>query len=303
MNKMEEILHGAKKIGPKAVAVAVAEDTEVMHAVENARSEGIVTGILFGNKEKILSVLKEIDADPANYEIADAQSNEEACKMAVAAVKAQKATTVMKGKVDTSVILKAIINKEHGLGGGGLISHVGVLKVDKFDKFFLLSDSAVNIMPTFDDLVKIVENAVAVAHALDIENPKVAMICPVEKVNPKIESTVNAAKLVEMNQAGTVTGCIIGGPFALDNAVSMEAAKSKGIDHPVAGQADIFIVPNLEVGNVLIKSMEYFANTEKAGILMGAGVPLILTSRASTSISKLNSIALAVLVAEKMAIR
>jgi phosphate butyryltransferase len=300
MNKMEEILQGAKKIGPKAVAVAVAEDSEVMRAVEDARAEGIVTGILFGNKEKILRVLKEINADPANYEIADAQSNEEACKMAVAAVKEKKATTVMKGKVDTSVILKAIINKEHGLGSGGLISHVGVLKVDKFDKFFLLSDSAVNIMPTFDDLVKIVENAVAVAHALDIENPKVAMICPVEKVNPKIESTINAAKLVEMNLAGTVTGCIIGGPFALDNAVSMEAAKSKGIDHPVAGQADIFIVPNLEVGNVLIKSMEYFANTEKAGILMGAGVPLILTSRASTSISKLNSIALAVLVANKM---
>ena len=303
MNKMEEILQGAKKIGPKAVAVAVAEDSEVMHAVEDARAEGIVTGILFGNKEKILRVLKEIEADPANYEIVDAPSNEEACKMAVAAVKEKKATTVMKGKVDTSVILKAIINKEHGLGSGGLISHVGVLKVDKFDRFFLLSDSAVNILPTFEDLVKIVENAVAVAHALDIDNPKVAMICPVEKVNPKIESTINAAKLVEMNLAGTVKGCIIGGPFALDNAVSMEAAKGKGIDHPVAGQADIFIVPNLEVGNVLIKSMEYFANTEKAGILMGAGVPIILTSRASTSISKLNSIALAVLVAEKMPVK
>lgn len=299
MKRMEEILQGAKKVGPKTVAVAVAEDPHVLHAVEDARTEGIISGILIGNKSKILGILKDIGVDPGNYEIIDAADNDEACRGAVALVKQNKASTLMKGKVDTSVILRAIINKETGLGGGGLISHVGVLKVDKYDKLFLLSDSAVNIFPDFDSLVKIVENSVTLAHALDIENPKVAMICPVEKVNPKIESTVNAAKMAELNEQGVITGCVIGGPFALDNAVSLEAAQGKGIVHPVAGEADILIVPNLEVGNVLIKSMEYFAHTEKAGILMGAGVPIILTSRASTSISKLNSIALAVLAASK----
>jgi phosphate butyryltransferase len=157
-----------------------------------------------------------------------------------------------------------------------------------------------NISPTLENKVDIIKNAVKVAHALEIENPKVAVICPVEKVNEKIISTVHAAELAKMNKEGKITGCIVGGPLALDNAVSEEAAHHKGITHPVAGQADILITPNLEVGNVLNKAMEYFAYTEKAGIIMGAAVPIVLTSRASSSLSKLNSIALAVLIAGKI---
>jgi len=206
----------------------------------------------------------------------------------------------MKGFVDTSIILKAVLKKETGLFVDGLLSHVGVLKVDRYDKFFIISDSAMNISPTLENKADIIKNAVKVAHALEIEIPKVAMICPVEKVNDKIISTVHAAELVKMNEEGKITGCIVGGPFALDNAVSEEAARHKGINHPVAGQADVLITPNLEVGNVLNKAMEYFAYTEKAGIIMGAGAPIVLTSRASSSTSKLNSIALAVLVAGKI---
>lgn len=293
----ETIIKYAKEAGPKTIAVAAAEDDDVIKAVEYARVEGIINAVLVGDKEKIQAILKRNNIACEKYEIIDEKDKKEACKKAVELVKTGQALTIMKGFVDTSIILKAVLNKETGLPVEGLLSHVGVLKVDKFDRFFVISDSAMNISPTLEDKVCIINNAVKVAHALGNENPKVALICPVEKVNEKIISTVHAAELVKMNEAGEIKGCIVGGPFALDNAVSLEAAKHKGINHPVAGQADILITPNLEVGNVLNKSMEYFANTQKAGIIMGAGAPIVLTSRASSSISKLNSIALAVLVA------
>lgn len=296
----ETILEYAKKIGPKTLAVAAAEDDDVLMAVEYARLEGIIDPILIGDKEKIEGILNENCIDTGKYIIIDERDKKEACDKAVYMVKKGLASTIMKGFVDTSIILKAVLNKETGLDVEGLLSHVGVLKVDRYDRFFIISDSAMNISPTLEDKAEIIKNAVKVAHALENENPKVAIICPVEKVNDKIISTVHAAELVKMNEEGKITGCIVGGPFALDNAVSEEAAKHKGISHPVAGQADVLITPNLEVGNVLNKAMEYFAYTEKAGIIMGAGAPIVLTSRASSSISKLNSIALAVLVADKI---
>ena len=236
---------------------------------------------------------------PRNYKIIDKSNKEKACAQAVNLVKEGKSSTLMKGLVDTSVLLKEVINKETGLKIGGLITHVSVLKVDKFEKLFIISDSAVCVSPTIQDKVSIISNAVSVAKALEIEEPKVAIICPVEKVNEKIKSTVHAAELVKLNEQKEITGCVVGGPFALDNAVSKEAAKHKGIDNPVAGKADILIAHNLEVGNVLNKAIEYFRHTEKAGVIMGAGAPIILTSRASSSESKLNSIALAALIAHK----
>lgn len=295
----QTILSCAKAAGPKTLAVAAAEDADVLCAVEHARQEGIILPILVGDKAKIESLIQESNICHKGYEIIDIGDNGEACVKAVELVKTGQALTLMKGFVDTSVILKAILKKDAGLKPKGLLSHVGVLKTDKYDRFFIISDSAINISPSLEDKACIIENAVEVAHALGNMEPKVALICPVEKVNEKIISTLHAAELVKMNESGRIKGCIVGGPFALDNAVSMEAAKHKGVTHPVAGQADILITPNLEVGNVLNKAMEYFANTEKAGIIMGAGAPIVLTSRASSSASKLNSIALAVLVAEK----
>lgn len=293
------IIKYAKQAGPKTIAVAAAEDDDVLKAVEYARQEGIINAILIGDKEKIQLILKGNNIACEEYEIIDKKDKKEACNKAVELVKTGCALTIMKGFVDTSIILKAVLNKETGLHVEGLLSHVGVLKVDKYDRFFVISDSAMNISPTIEDKIYIINNAVKVAHALENKNPKVALICPVEKVNKKIISTVHAAELVKMNEAGKIKGCIVGGPFALDNAVSLQAAKHKGINHPVAGQADVLITPNLEVGNVLNKAMEYFGNTEKAGIIMGARVPIVLTSRASSSLSKLNSIALAVLISNK----
>ena len=299
INDFKQLLNIVKQFTPIIVAVAVAGDLDVLTAIEDARLLGIVNAILIGDKNKIGNILNKNSINSENYEIIDESNNEKACTKAVNLVKEGKAATIMKGFVDTSVILKEVINKETGLRVSGLITHVGVLKVDKFDKLFIISDSAVCVSPTVQDKVSIINNAVLVAKALQIEEPKVAIICPVEKVNKKIESTVHAAKLVKLYEQREITGCVVGGPFALDNAVSEEAAKHKGIDNPVAGKADILIAHNLEVGNVLNKAIEYFGHTEKAGVIMGAGAPIILTSRASSSETKLNSIALATLIVHK----
>lgn len=297
INDFGTIIKYAVESGPKTVAVACAEDRDVLEAVEAARQAGIVNAILVGDKSRIVSILGDMQADQSLYDIIDEGDKKSACNKAVWLTRTGRATTVMKGFVDTSVILKAVLNKDTGLEINGLLSHVGVLKSRLYDRFFIVSDSAMNISPTLEDKISIVNNAVEVAHVLGNPNPKVAIICPVEKVNEKIISTVHAEELVKLNEIGKIKGCVVGGPLALDNAVSEEAARHKKIDHPVAGHADILIAPNLEVGNVLNKAMEYFGSIEKAGIIMGAESPIVLTSRASSSTAKMNSIALAVLVA------
>lgn len=185
----------------------------------------------------------------------------------------------MKGFVDTSVMLKAVLNKELGLRGTGLISHVGILKVSGFDRLFFVSDSAMTIAPDLKAKADIIRNAVKVARAFGLDQPKVAVLCAVEKVNEKMPATVDAQTLTEMNERGEITGCLVKGPLQLDNAVSPEAARHKGITHPVAGNADILITPDIQAGNILNKSMEYFARADKAGVIMGAKKPIILTSR------------------------
>lgn len=295
----EEILSKAAEKGPKTIAVAVAQDEDVLKAVYAAYGYGIVNAVFVGDKETITNIAREKGIDLSGLEIIDEKDKVEACRIAVEQVRMGKASMLMKGFVDTSVVLKAVLDKEAGLMSGSLLSHVGVLKVDGYDRLFILSDAAMNIAPTLEEKVKITENAVKVAHALGNENPKVAVLCAVEKVNPKMQATLDADELSKMNERGEIRDCIIGGPFALDNAVSVEAANHKGIKHPVAGKADILITPDIEAGNLLNKSMEYFGRAEKAGIIMGAGAPIVLTSRASSDESKLNSIALAVLASSR----
>lgn len=300
MKEFREIIEKAKRIGPKRVAVAVAEDEHVIESVWMAKQEGLIEATLFGDEEKIRKILTAEKVPEDAFEVVNAASKEEASQKAVALVREGKAATVMKGLVDTAVVMRAILDKENGLRAGGVISHANVVKVEGYDRFFILTDAAINMFPTLEQKADILRNAVVLAHSLEIENPKVAVVCPVEKVNEKIESTVHAAKLKEMNQAGEITGCVVDGPLGLDNSVSEEAAKTKGIDSEVAGKADVLVAPNLEVGNVLTKSIEYFSKNEKAGIVLGAKMPIILTSRASSAETKLNSIALALLVADTL---
>lgn len=291
----ESILKSAARIGPKKIAVAVAQDKEVLKAVDLAYKHCIIEAILVGDKKEMEAISKDANIDLTKFEIIDILDKVEASRKAVELVHNKKASILMKGYIDTSIIMKAVLDKEIGLKTDNLISHVGVLSVKNFDKLFVLSDAAMNISPNLEQKVKIINNAVKVAHSLGIDMPKVALVCPVEKVNTKIQATVDAAELARMNESGQIKGCMIGGPFALDNAVSLEAARHKKINHPVAGNADILIPPDITAANILNKSMEYFAKAEKAGVIMGASAPIVLTSRASSEISKLNSIALSVL--------
>jgi phosphate butyryltransferase len=300
IKSFEEVLKIAKERGPKTVAVACAQDTDVLKAVDNAKSNGIINAILVGDQGKIEAIAKEENIDLAEYELINIEDLAEASLKAVELVSSGKAHMVMKGLVDTGIILKAVLNKEVGLRTGSVLSHVAIFDVMNYPRLLLVTDAAMNIAPNLEQKKQIIENSLQVAKGLDIEEPKVGVICAKEKVNPKMPATVDAGELVKMNENGELTGCIVGGPFALDNAVSEEAAKLKGIDHPVAGKADILMCPNIESGNILYKTLGFLANAKSAGVIVGAKAPIILTSRADSEEAKLNSIALGVLMAAKM---
>lgn len=295
----KDVLELAQKKGPKTISVAVAQDKEVLMAVKEANDLKIAEAILVGDKEKIEEIGKEINLDIAKFTIIDEKDITEACRLAVEQVTIGNAHMVMKGLVDTSIILKAVLNKEANLRTGRVLSHVAVFDLKLYEKVLFVTDAAMNIAPNLDQKKQILENAVIVAKSLDIEEPKVGVICAKEKVNPKMPDTVDAKALEDMNKNGEITGCVVGGPFALDNAVSLEAAKHKGIEHPVAGDADILLMPDIEAGNVLYKALVFLAGATNAGVIVGAKAPIVLTSRADSDEAKLNSIALGVLMASK----
>ena len=301
IRSFKELIEKVQNGEPQTLSVAVAQDADVLLSVWNAYQNRIIQGAyLVGNEKEIREIAKEQGIDLSKFEIVNEEEKPEACAAAIKLVREGKASLPMKGFVDTSVALKALLNKEYGLRTGNLICHVGLMEVAGFDRMFLLSDSAMTIAPTLEQKVDLIKACTQIAHAMGNDNPKVAVLCAVEKVNPKMPATLDAAELTRMNEEGEITGCMVKGPLAMDNAVSVEAARHKGIDHPVAGNADILITPDIEAGNILNKSMEYFAKCEKAGCIMGAAKPMVLTSRASLDTSKMNSIALAVLAAQAM---
>ncbi len=297
---LNEVLEMAKARGPKTVAVACAQDEDALQAVDNARKNGIINAILVGDMEKIRVIARTCAIDLNAYECIDITDLTEASRKAVELVSTGKAQLVMKGLVDTSIILKAVLDKEIGLRTGNALSHVAVFDLGShYHKLLLVTDAAMNIAPDLNTKKQIIENAVIVAKALDIETPKVAALCAKEKVEPKMPATVEAAELQAMNERGEIKGCLVGGPLALDNAVSLEAAKLKKITHPVAGDADILLCPTIEAGNVLYKSLGFLTDARSAGVIVGAKAPVVLTSRADSEDAKLNSIALGVLMAAK----
>ena len=299
MKTLKDLVDLAKTKDKKIISVACCQDKEVLTAVENARRLGIVDAILVGDIDKTREIAEELNIDLNNYELIDIEDLSEACLKAVELASSNKADMVMKGLVDTSIILKAVLNKDVGLRTGKILSQVSVLDIPSYDRLIILTDPAVNISPDLNAKKQIIENAVEVAKSMDIEMPKVACICAKEKVNPKMQDTVEAKELEDMCKNGEIKDCIVGGPLALDNAISVEAAEHKGINNPVAGKADILMMPDIKAGNVLYKSVVFFAKGDTAGIIMGAKVPIILISRSDSDISKLNSIALGVLVASK----
>jgi phosphate butyryltransferase len=299
MKNFKEIINFAKERGPKTISVACCQDKEVLMAVEMARKEKIANSILIGDIEKTKEIAKDIDLDLNNYELIHIEDLSEASLKSVELVTQGKADMVMKGLVDTSIILKAVLDKDKGLRTDNVLSHVAVFDIESYNKLFFITDAAMNLAPELNVKKQIIENACKVAHSLDIKTPKVAVLCAKEKVNPKMKDTVDAKELEEMCNREEIKDCIVGGPFALDNAVSIEAANHKGITHPVAGQADILLAPDIEAGNILYKSLVFFSKSKNAGVIVGAKAPIILTSRADSEETKLNSIALGVLMSAK----
>ena len=297
IRNMKELLEEARKGEPGRLAVAVAQDSFVLDAVVQAAELGVVAPILVGDRAQIEQVLADLKADPRAYRIIDEADKTEACMIAARLVRDGEADFLMKGIVDTAVIMRAILNRDNGLRTGRMISDVLALEIEGYDHLFLVTDPAMSIAPTLEQKADLVRNAVDIAHALGNDNPKVAVLAAVEKVNEKMPCTVDAAELQAMNERGELEGCVVQGPLQFDNAVSVEAAKHKGISGEVAGNADIMLVPDIEAGNMLVKAAEFFGHAKKAGVIVGAKAPVALTSRASSAESKLYTIAIARLVA------
>jgi phosphate butyryltransferase len=294
---IDELIKTAKEIETKTLVVACADDEHVLEAVELARKDDIIRPILVGDKKAILRIMSELNINQEYYEFIDEIDKEKASLEAVKIVHNMKEAILMKGLVDTSIILKAALNKEFGLRTKNRISHVSVMESTNYHKLLLMSDGAMNIAPTLDEKRQIIENSVKIAHALNIEKPNVAVIGAVEKVNPQMEATLDARDLKKMNEDGIIENCVVSGPFAIDNAINKEAALHKGIHDPVAGEADILIMPRIEAGNVFYKTMMFLANAKSASVIAGAQKPIVLTSRADSTMSKYYSIALSALVA------
>ncbi|MCX7950619.1 MAG: phosphate butyryltransferase [Clostridiales bacterium] len=293
----DEILDKVKCGETKKIAVAVAQDEPVLEAVRDAKKLGLADAVLVGDKQKIEEIANTLGIDLNDFEVIDEKDNAKAAMKAVELVSTKKADMLMKGLVDTATFLRAVLDKEKGLRTGRVLSHVAVFEVPALQRILMVTDAAMNVAPDLNTKKQILENAVKVAHAIGIEMPKVAPVAAVEVVNPDMPPTLDAAALSKMNDRGQIKGCIVDGPLAIDNALSEEAAKHKGIKSPVAGHADIILVPNIETGNVMYKTLTYTANAKNGGILIGAAAPVILTSRADSNESKLYSIALACLVA------
>ncbi|HGH7178220.1 phosphate butyryltransferase [Bacillus luti] len=298
--KLEHLIDQAAGQPKKTVAVAVAEDHEVIEAVAKAITLQLAQFRLYGNQEKIMGMLQEHGLQTSEHiEVIAATSNAEAAELSVKSVRNGEADVLMKGNIPTANILKAVLNKEWGLRKGSVLSHVAAFEVPNYNRLIFVTDAAMNIAPDVTQKAAIIQNTVEVARAIGIELPKVAPIAAVEVVNPAMQATIDAAMLTQMNRRGQIKDCIVDGPLALDNAVSQIAAEHKGIVSDVAGKADILLVPTIEAGNVLYKSLVYFADAKVGAMIAGAKAPIVLTSRADSAETKVYSLALAVATASK----
>jgi phosphate acetyltransferase len=269
-------------------------DVALRGAVE-AAVEGLIEPTLIGDEAGIRALAAETGLDISPYPILQADSGVKAAELGVAICRAGKAQAMMKGSLHTDELMKAALNRDTGLRTARLISHVFIMDTPAYARTLLITDAAINIEPELVDKVDIVQNAIDLAHALGIPEPKVALLSAIETVNPKIKSTLDAAALCKMADRGQITGGILDGPLAFDTAVSEKAAEIKKLVSPVTGEADILVVPDLESGNMLAKQLEYLGGAQLAGIVLGAKVPAILTSRADSAETRLTSCAVAVL--------
>lgn len=296
IHDLTELISRAKERPKKRIAVAAAEDENVLKSLQSAMKEGIITPILVGCKNKIIKIANDINFDIDSVEIIDNNSGDVgSVTLAVEQIRNGMADFLMKGLVQTGDLLRGVLDKQKGLPVERLLSHVALFQSPYYHKIFCVTDVAMNIAPDLDAKVKILNNAVNVFHQLGIDSPKVAIAAAVEYVNPKMEATVHAVKIKEMNMNGVIKGCTVDGPFAIDIAFNMDSAIHKGIKGDVAGDSDILVVPDIEAGNMVYKTLNFLGGANTAAIITGASVPIVLTSRSDDDKTKLLSIALACL--------
>jgi phosphotransacetylase len=295
--KYERLIERTK--GIPAIPTAVAhpcDEVSLGAAVEGGRM-GIVMPLLVGPEQKIRTVAEKFELDISPYELIEAPHSHGAAAKAVELVRLGRAELLMKGSLHTDELLGEVVKRDTGLRTARRISHVFIMDVPTYHKPLMITDAAVNIAPTLEEKRDILQNAIDLAHALGLERPKVAILSAVETINPKIPTTIEAAALCKMAERRQITGAVLDGPLAFDNAISTEAARIKGIESPVAGDADILLVPDLEAGNMLAKNLIFLSRADAAGVVLGARVPIILTSRADNERTRLASCAVAALYA------
>jgi phosphotransacetylase len=295
--KYERLLERCLKLEPVPTAVVhPCEATALAGAVEAAQ-KSLITPILVGPKDEIARTAKSAGLSLANLEIVDVSDSHASARRAVELVREGRAEVLMKGSLHTDELMSAIVSREGGLRTGRRISHAFVMDVPTYHKVLIVTDGAINIAPTLEDKVDICQNAIDLAISLGCEKPKVAILAAVETVNSKMSATLDAAALCKMSERGQIKGGVLDGPLAFDNAISVDAANTKGIQSAVAGDPDILLAPDLEAGNILAKQLSFLANADSAGMVLGARVPVILTSRADSVRSRIASCAVAMLVA------
>ncbi|MGP9813489.1 bifunctional enoyl-CoA hydratase/phosphate acetyltransferase [Rhodopseudomonas sp. NSM] len=293
----ERLIEMAQGLQPLRVAVVHPVDTPSLLGAVEAERAGLIVPVLVGPAARIRAAAVQADLDLSAFEIVATEHSDAAAAAAVALARAGKVEALMKGALHTDEMMRAVVDPAHGLRTARRISHVYAIDAPDYPRALFVTDAAINIYPTLTDKRDIIQNAIDLVHALGIAQPKVAILSAVETVTESIRSTLDAAALCKMAERGQITGGILDGPLAFDNAVSAESAKTKGIVSPVAGFADIFVVPDLEAGNMLAKQLEYLARAHVAGIVLGARVPIVLTSRADNTLARLSSCAIALLVA------
>ncbi|MFN8210405.1 MAG: bifunctional enoyl-CoA hydratase/phosphate acetyltransferase [Bacteroidales bacterium] len=283
----------------KKLVLAAAQDQHSLSAVLRAANDKIIEPILIGDKESIQNRAASSGFDITGLRIIHEPDTNMAVEMSVKMVSSKQANVLMKGKIGTSTLLKCVLNKEWGLRTGHLLSHFALFEVDTYHKLIAVTDVAMNIAPNLQDKIAIVNNSIDCLHKLGIPMPKVAVLGAVEMVNESMSATLDAALLSKMNQRDQIRGCIIDGPLAFDNAVSLESAQHKGIRSEVAGDTDLLLMPDIEVGNVLYKSLVFFAKAKVASVILGAQAPIVLTSRSDSEQAKYDSILLAAAASKK----
>lgn len=289
MSDLKGIVAGKTK---KKLVLAAAQDQHSLGAVLKAWNDNIVEPILIGDKEGIQNICAENNYNIAGLRIIHEPDTDMSVEMAVRMLSTKQADILMKGKVGTSTLLKCVLNKEWGLRTGNLLSHIALFEVETYHKLIAVTDVAMNIAPNLKDKIAILNNSVSFLYKLGYTMPKVAVLGAVEMVNENMEATLDAALLSKMNQRDQIKNCIIDGPLAFDNAISLESAQHKGIKSEVAGDTDLLLMPDIEVGNVLYKSLVFFAKAKVASIILGALVPIVLTSRSDSEQAKYYSILL-----------